>query len=165
MDKKLKDDIQISIGAGALFGFAIYLIMLRVNEGLWYLSILAGVGLAGILVIFLLCQNKFGAQRYAKAMAELGYEVKFQCVGNFISEYGKKTGNIYYCGEHIVLLGLDRKPHVTTVIHRDDVDSYSMPRVVQLDIHLKDGTTQTIHTGEVGTLCNLMKKKHWGKRK
>ena len=165
MDKKLKDDIQISIGAGVLFGFAVYLIMLRLNASLWYISILAGLGLAAILVTFLLCQNKFGTQRYAKAMAELGYEVKFQCVGNFISEYGRKTGNIYYCGEHIVLLGLDRKPHVTTVISRDEVDSYSMPRLVQLDIHLKDGSTQTIHTGDAGVIASLMKKKHWGKRK
>lgn len=165
MDKKLKDDIQISIGAGALFGFAIYLIMLRINESLWYLSILAGVALAAILVVFLLCQNKFGTQRYQKAIAAFGYEVKFQCVGNFTSEYGKKTGQIYYCGEHIVLLGLDRKPHVTIDISREDVDSYSMPRVVQLDIHLKDGSTQTIHTGDAGAIANLMKKKHWGKRK
>ena len=165
MDKKLKDDIQISIGAGALFGFAIYLIMLRINQAMWYLSIVAGVGLAGILVVFLLCQNKFGAQKYQKAFAQFGYEAKFQCVGNFMTEYGRKTGQIYYCGEHIVLLGLDRKPHVTMDICRDDVDSYSMPRVVQLDIHMKDGSTQTIHTGDAGVIASLMKKKHWGKRR
>lgn len=165
MNKKLKDDIQISIGAGVLFGFAIYLILLRINEELWYLSIVAGAALAAILVAYLLGYNKFVTQRYAKAIGELGYEVKFQCVGNFTSEYGKKTGQIYYCGERIVLLGLDRKPHVMIEVHKDDVESYSIPRTVQLDIYLKDGTCQTIHSTDVGVIGNLMKKKHWGKRK
>ncbi len=163
MDKRLKDDIQISLGGGALFGFAIYLIMLRVNKDLWYLSIIAGVALAAILIGYQLGFNHFEVKRYAKAIKTLGYPVLFETIGNFHTELGKRTGHIYFCGDRIVLISLDKKPHMTIEIPASEVKSYEMPRVVQLNIYMKDGNYHTIHTADVGNLSAAMKKKRWCK--
>jgi hypothetical protein len=48
------DDLEISALAGGLFGFAVYLIMLRVNRDLWWLCFVAGAGLFAILAAYLL---------------------------------------------------------------------------------------------------------------
>lgn len=165
MDKRLKDDIQISLGGGALFGFAIYLIMLRVNQELWYLSIIAGVALAAILIAYLLGYSRFVTKRYAKAIDALGYQVLFQTMGNFHTELGKRTGHIYFCGDRIVLISLDKRPHMTIEILASEVESYEMPRVVQLNIQMKDGNYHTIHSGDIGILTSHMKKKRWAKKK
>lgn len=165
MDKRLKDDIQISLGGAALFGFAIYLIMLRVNKDLWYLSILAGVALAIILIGYLVGYSNFVTKRYARAIEKEGVSVQFQTMGNFSTEFGKRTGHIYFCGDQMILISLDKKPHVTIRIQASDVESYEMPRVVQMNLQMKDGNYQTIHSADIGMLSSLMKKKHWAKKK
>ncbi len=165
MSKRTIDSIEMSLFAGALFGLAIYFIMLRINEQLWYLSILAGLALALLLMAYMIGYDKLVNSRYEKAFAQTGLQAELECVGNFHTEIGKRTGRIYFCGDRIVLLGLDKKPHTQIEILASEVESYEMPRVVQLNLQMKDGNYHTIHTGEVGALSALMKKKHWGKKK
>ena len=165
MDKRLKDDIQISLGGAALFGFAVYLIMLRINKNLWYLSIVAAVAMAAIIIGFLLGYNRFVTKRYARAIEAVGLPVQFQTMGNFSTELGKRTGNIYFCGDRIVLISLDKKPHMTIEVLLSDVESIEIPRTVQMDIQLKDGNYQTIHSVDVGALNSVMKKKNRTKKK
>lgn len=165
MSKRTKDSIQMSLFAGALFGLAIYFIMLRINERLWYLCFVAGLALALLLIGYMVGYDKLVNRRYATAVGEMGFKPELECIGNFHTDIGKRTGRIYFCGDRIVLLGLDKKPHTRIQILASEVESYEMPRVIQLNLQMKDGNYHTIHSDEVGVLCALMKKKRWGKKK
>ena len=164
MSKRLKDDLQISLIFSAVFGLAIYLIMLRVNPEMWWLCFAAGGGLFAILAFYLLGYNRFVVKRYADAIAATGAKVSFQTQGNFMTELGKRTGNIYFCDDRIILISLDKRPHMTIEILASDAVSFTMPRTVELNIQMKDGSQKTIHTADVGVLGAMMKKKKWGKK-
>lgn len=164
MSKRLKDDLQISVIFSAVFGLAIYLIMLRVNPDLWWLCFVAGVGLFAVLAFYLLGYNRFVVNRYAEAIEATGAKVSFQTQGNFMTELGKRTGYIYFCDDRIVLISLDKRPHMTIEILASDTVSFTMPRTVELNIQMKDGSQKTIHSAEVGMLGAMMKKKKWGKK-
>lgn len=81
-----------------------------------------------------------------------------------MTERGKRTGHIYLCDDRIVLISLDKRPHMTIEILAADAVSFTTPRTVELNIQMKDGSQKTIHTAEVGALGALMKKKRWGKK-
>lgn len=164
MSKRLKDDLQISLIFSAVFGFAIYLIMLRVNPALWWLCFAAGGGLFAILAFYLLGYNRFVVKRYADAISATGATPSFRTQGNFMTELGKRTGFIYFCDDRIVLISLDKRPHMTIEILATDAVSFTMPRTVELNIQMKDGSQKTIHSAEVGALGAMMKKKKWGKK-
>lgn len=164
MNKKLIDDLEMSALAGGLFGFAVYLIMLRLNRDLWWLCFVAGGGLFAVVVAYLVGYNRFVTKRYADAIAATGCKVTFQAQGNFLTELGKRTGFIYFCDDRIILISLDKRPHMTVEILASDAVSFTMPRTVQINIQMKDGSQKTIHTAEAGALGAAMKKKHWGKK-
>lgn len=164
MSKKMIDDLEISALAGALFGFAVYLIMLRLNRDLWWLCFVAGAGLFAILAAYLLGYTQFVTNRYANAIAATGHKVTFQTQGNFLTELGKRTGFIYFCDDRIILISLDKRPHMTIEILAADAVSFTMPRSVQINIQMKDGSQKTIHTAEAGALGAVMNKKRWGKK-
>lgn len=164
MSKRLKDDLQISLIFSAVFGFAIYLIMLRLNPALWWLCFAAGGGLFAIIAFYLLGYNRFVVKRYADAIAATGATPSFRTQGNFMTELGKRTGFIYFCDDRIILISLDKRPHMTIEILATDAVSFTMPRTVELNIQMKDGSQKTIHSAEVGVLGAMMKKKKWGKK-
>ena len=164
MRKQLKDDLMISAIFSAVFGFAIYLIMLRINPEMKWLCFVAGGALFVILALYLVGYSRLVVNRYAKAIAETGAKVTYQTQGNFMTELGKRTGNIYFCDDRIILISLDKRPHMTIEILREDAVSFTIPRTVQLNIQMKDGSQKTIHTVEAGFLGAWMKKKHWGKK-
>ena len=164
MNKRLVDDLQISAFFSAIFGLAIYLIMQRINTSLWWLCFVAGGALFAIIAFYLLGYNRFVVKRYADAIAATGAEVAFQTQGNFMTELGKRTGHIYFCDDRIVLISLDKRPHMTIEILAADAASFTTPRTVELNIQMKDGSQKTIHTVDVGKLSALMKKKRWGKK-
>ena len=163
MKKKLIDDIEISLLGGGLFGFAVYLIMLRVNPVLWWMCFVAGGGLFAILVAYLLGYQYLVIGRYTKAIEAVGVPVHFKTQGNFLTEYGKRTGFIYFCDDRLVLISLDKRPRLTIQIMSEDVASYTIPRTVQLNLQMKDGSQKTIHSTDVGVLGAMIKKKKWCK--
>ena len=71
---------------------------------------------------------------------------------------------IYFCDDRIILISLDKRPHMTIEILATDAVSFTMPRTVELNIQMKDGSQKTIHSAEVGALGAMMKKKKWGKK-
>ena len=164
MNKRLVDDLQISAFFSAIFGLAIYLIMQRINTSLWWLCFVAGGGLFAMIAFYLLGYNRFVVKRYADAITATGAEVTFQTQGNFMTELGKRTGHIYFCDDRIVLISLDKRPHMTIEILAADALSFTTPRTVELNIQMNDGSQKTIHTVDVGKLSALMKKKRWGKK-
>ena len=164
MKKQLIDDIEISLMGGGLFGFATYLIMLRTNPQLWWLCFVTGGGLFAILVAYLLGYHYLVTERYAKTIDALGVTVSFKTQGNFLTEYGKRTGFIYFCDDRLVLISLDKRPRLTIQILAEDVVSYSIPRAVQLNLQMKDGSQKTIHSADVGVLGSMIKKKKWCKK-
>ena len=164
MNKRLVDDLQISAFFSAIFGLAIYLIMQRINTSLWWLCFVAGGGLFAIIAFYLLGYNRFVVKRYADAIAATGATPSFRTQGNFMTELGKRTGFIYFCDDRIVLISLDKRPHMTIEILATDAVSFTMPRTVELNIQMKDGSQKTIHSAEVGVLGAMMKKKKWGKK-
>ena len=164
MNKRLSDDLQISAIFSAVFGFAIYLIMLRLNPELWWLCFVAGGALFALLALYLIGYNRFVVKRYADAIAATGAQVSFRTQGNFMTELGKRTGFIYFCDDRIILISLDKRPHMTIEILASDAVSFTMPRTVELNIQMKDGGQKTIHSAEVGVLGAMMKKKKWGKK-
>ena len=164
MKKRLIDDLEVSAIFSAVFGFAIYLIMLRLNPQLWWLCFAAGGGLFAIIAFYLIGYNRFVVKRYADAIAATGSKVSFQTQGNFLTEYGKRTGYIYFCDDRIFLISLDKRPQLTIEIMASDAVSFTMPRTVELNIQMKDGSQKTIHSAEVGVLGAMMKKKKWGKK-
>ena len=164
MNKRLKDDLQVSLIFSAVFGFAIYLITLRTKPDLWWLCFVAGGGLFAILAAYLIGYDRFVVNRYAKAFAATGAKASFQTQGNFMTELGKRTGHIYFCDDRMILISLDKRPYMTIEILALDAVSFSMPRTVELNIQMKDGSQKTIHSAEVGVLGAMMKKKKWGKK-
>ena len=152
MSKRLKDDLQVSLIFSAVFGFAVYLILLRTKPDLWWLCFVAGGGLFAILAFYLIGYNYFVVKRYADAIAATGANVSFQTQGNFMTELGKRTGNIYFCDDRIILISLDKRPHMTAEILASDAVSFTVPRTVELNIQMKDGSQKTIHSAEVGKL-------------
>lgn len=164
MNKRLKDDLQISLIFSAVFGFAIYLIMLRTRPDLWWLCFVGGGGLFAIVIVYLIAYSRFVVKRYANAIEATGAAVSFRTQGNFMTELGKRTGFIYFCDDRIILISLDKRPHMTIEILASDAVSFSMPRTVELNIQMKDGSQKTIHSAEVGVLAAMMKKKKWGKK-
>ena len=91
MNKRLSDDLQISAIFSAVFGFAIYLIMQRTRPDLWWVCFIAGGGLLVLLAGYLIGYERFVTKRYANAIAATGAEVEFQALGNFVTEYGRRT--------------------------------------------------------------------------
>lgn len=164
MSKRLIDDLQISAIFSAVFGFAVYLIMQRTNPDLWWMCFVAGGGLFALLAFYLIGYNNLVVNRYAKAIAATGAKVSFQTQGNFMTELGKRTGNVYFCDDRIYLISLDKRPHMTMEILASDAVSFTIPRTVELNIQMRDGSQKTIHSAEVGMLGAMMKKKHWGKK-
>ena len=164
MNKRLSDDLQISAIFSAVFGFAIYLIMLRLNPALWWMCFVAGGGLFVLLALYLVGYDRLVIKRYAAAIAATGAEVAMQTQGNFLTEYGKRTGNIYFCNDRIYLISLNKRPRLTIEIKAEDAVSFTMPRTVELNIQMKDGSQKTIHSVDVGALGAMMKKKKWGKK-
>lgn len=164
MSKRLIDDLEISLLASALFGFAIYLIMLRINPQLWWMCFVAGGGLFVLLAAYLVGYNNFVVKRYAAAIDATGAKVIFRTQGNFLTELGKRTGYIYFCGDCMYLISLDKRPHMTLQIKASDVVSFTIPRTVQLNLQMADGSQKTIHTAEAGMLAAHLNKKRWGKK-
>lgn len=164
MSKRLKDDLQIALIFSAVFGFAIYLIMQRINPGLWWLCFAAGGGLFLIVAFYLVGYSRLVVKRYEDAFAATGATASFQTQGNFLTELGKRTGTIYFCDDRIILISLDKRPRMTIEILAEDAVSFTTPRTVQLNIQMKDGSQKTIHTVDVGVLSTMMKKKKWGKK-
>jgi len=164
LSKQLKDDLLISMIFSTVFGFAIYLIMLRINPALWWLCFVAGGGLFALIAIYLIGYNRLVTNRYAKAIDTTGAKVTYQTQGNFMTELGKRTGNIYFCEDRIVLISLNKRPHMTIEIMAEDVETFTIPRTVQLNLQMKDGSQKTIHSTDVGLLGALMRKKPWKKK-
>ena len=163
MSKRLKDDLQISAIFCAVFGFAIYLIMLRLNRDLWWLCFVAGAGLLALVAAYLIGYERLVTNRFTKAVAQTGAKVLFQTPGNFLTEYGKRVGNIYFCEDRIILVSLNKRPRLTIEIYADDVLTFTIPRTVQLNLQMKDGSQKTIHTTDAGMLGALLRKKPWKK--
>ena len=164
MNKRLIDDLEISLLAGGLFGFAAYLIMLRINPQLWWMCFVAGGGLFAILALYLLGYNSLVTKRYAAAIAATGKEVVLRTQGNFLTELGKRTGFIYLCNDAIYLISLDKRPHMTIEVKAEDVVTFTIPRAVQLNLQMKDGSQITIHTADAGVMGAYLKKKPWKKK-
>ena len=164
MKKRLIDDLEVSAIFSVVFGFAVYLITLRTNPDMWWLCFVAGGGLLAILAFYLIGYNRFVIKRYADAIEATGAKVAFQTQGNFLTEYGKRVGNIYFCDDRIVLISLDKRPRLTIQIMAEDVDTFTIPRTVQLNLQMKDGSQKTIHTAEAGVLGAMLKKKPWKKK-
>lgn len=165
MDKKMRDNILLSLFGSALFGYAVYLIMLRINPAIWYWGVVAGAALAVLLIGYLLGYDHFVVKRYAKEAAKIPSQVHYFIVGNIRTEYGRRGGNIYFCEDRIVAICLDKRPHQTVTILKSEIDHIEVPRLVQVCIHMMDGTEHMISSTDAGKLAADLKKKPKSKKK
>lgn len=163
MDKRLRDNILLSLFGSAIFGFMVYLIMSRVHGG-WYWALVAGGGLAVVLIGYLVGYEYLVTRRYAKAAAGIQSKIHYFIVGNIRTEYGRRGGNIYYCDDRVVAICLDKRPHQTVTIMKCDIAKVEVPRLVQVCIHMNDGTEHMISSTDAPRLAADLTKKS-GKKK
>lgn len=118
----MKTQISLSGLMGVLFAGSCYVILQILQwEDAFSLSLLAGILFGGLLFVFLFIHKKYNTKKYAQAEKEIDDTVLFTANGNFQLDRDVRNGNIYFCKDKIYFISLDKKPHITEMVFRNEV--------------------------------------------
>jgi len=154
-------NLVLSIIIGAWFAIAAFLIFLFIDpESAFLYALLTGAFSTLLMHICLLVYGKKNGNRYATAENKISSPVIYKANGNFHHENQIRNGNVYFCEKSIVIISLDKKPHLFKEIRLSDVDKYAFD-TVHMNISTKEGFVFSITLSDADLIAAELKSRNY----
>ena len=160
--KKIESNVILSGIMGSIFGFCGYLIFRLIGQrDAGPMAIFCGLIFTILLFIFLIIYQKKLDKRYERIEKAIVSPVFHKCNGNFNLSNGRvKNGNIYFCEDGIIFVGLEEKPYAYEGIRLQDIKRFEGD-IIHLNIYAKDGRTFLITLSNANEVVDILIKKGW----
>lgn len=160
MKQRLKENTCLAVFCGVLCGFAGYVILLFLDpEGALAAAFFGAAIFTLLLWIFLFFCRRSMDKKYAKEEMSLGasFEAAFPCKinGNFDLGREVRNGNVYFGKAGVLLLSLDKKPHIRMHIPAAQIDRLECDDM-HMRIYTKDEKTLLIKSADVRQTMRML---------
>lgn len=158
----MKSKLLISVFCGIFFGIGGYFVFVLFEiKPYLYNAVITGVCYAAMLMIVLMTSEIFYDRKFKKIEKGLNTPVLFKALGNVNLKNDIRACRIWFCEDILVLISLDKKPHMAEGILKGTVTRCELEDITTLSVYTNDLKKYVISSAMAKQILEYMENNNW----